>query len=421
MKFPRYSAYKDSGVPWLGEVPAHWGVRSLKRLVALQSGDAITSDQIEPSGSFPVFGGNGVRGYTSEPTHTGEHVLIGRQGALCGNINYASGSFWASEHAIVVTPRENTATLWLGELLRAMNFNQYSQAAAQPGLSVDMLSALKVPVPPHFEQESIAAFLSCETAKLDSLVAEQKTLLKLVAEKRAATIAHVVTRGLNPHATMKESGVDWLGEVPAHWEVRTSRRLLQEVDELSTTGEEELLSVSHLTGVTKRSEKSVNMFEAEDKTGYKIVRPGQLVINTMWAWMGAMGIAVDDGIVSPAYNVYKCRDGGIIPEYVGQLVKSDALVKEITRFSKGVWSSRLRLYPEELFQIALPVPPEAEQKAIVAHLRTMTSRHASLAREAESSITLLRERRAALISAAVTGRVDVLEVASASRDARAAA
>ena len=121
---------KDSGIEWVGAIPKHWEVKKLKLLAGFRSGDGITALSIFGEGHYPVYGGNGLRGYTSSFTHSGDFVLIGRQGALCGNINYASGQFWASEHAVVVTPKPNIRVRWFGELLRCMNLGQYSQSAA---------------------------------------------------------------------------------------------------------------------------------------------------------------------------------------------------------------------------------------------------------------------------------------------------
>ena len=132
-------AMKDSGVEWLGEIPAHWEVQALKTLSAMRSGDSITSDSIESTGPYPVFGGNGLRGYTGDFTHEGDHVLIGRQGAHCGNVHLARGRFWASEHAVVVTLKSPNLVEWCGALLEAMDLNRLSVAAAQPGLAVERL------------------------------------------------------------------------------------------------------------------------------------------------------------------------------------------------------------------------------------------------------------------------------------------
>lgn len=397
---------KPSGLDWAPEVPAHWIVKKLGFVAALQSGEAITAEDIKDAGPYPVYGGNGLRGYTDRRTHRGHYVLIGRQGALCGNINYGNGEFWASEHALVATPREPLNVVWLGELLRAMNLNQYSLSAAQPGLAVDSISALRIPVPPLAEQRAIAAYLDRETTRLDGLMAEKERWLELLAEKRRALITHAVTRGLNPSAPLRDSGLPWLGQIPKYWRTERAKWLFKERDERTENDEGEMLTVSHITGVTPRSEKDVNMFEAETTEGYKLCRRGDLAINTLWAWMGAMGVSPCDGIVSPAYNVYvPCAD--LLGGYVDALVRTPQFVQEITRYSKGVWSSRLRLYPEGLFQAWLPVPPLDEQRAIVAHITTETTKLDGLRAATERTLALLKERRAALIAAAVTGKIDV--------------
>ncbi|RYZ77222.1 MAG: restriction endonuclease subunit S, partial [Proteobacteria bacterium] len=224
MKFKQYERYKPSGIEWLEDVPQDWKILALKYVVSMQSGEQITAEQIDSSGEYPVFGGNGHRGYTSTYTHEGFHALIGRQGALCGNVNYANGKFWASEHAIVVSPLIECSTVWLGELLRSMNLGQYSITAAQPGLSVDAISKLRIPLPPPSTQSAIASFLDCETAKIGTLIAKQEKLIELLKEKRQAVISHAVTKGLDPIVPMKPSGVEWLGDVPQHWKVSALKR-----------------------------------------------------------------------------------------------------------------------------------------------------------------------------------------------------
>ncbi|KAA0221564.1 restriction endonuclease subunit S [candidate division KSB1 bacterium] len=184
---------KPSGIEWLGEVPEHWVVKKIRHLALLKSGENITSEELEDDGEFPVFGGNGIRGYSSRFSHEGHYVLIGRQGALCGNINYAKGKFWASEHAVVVSPLTEFATAWLGELLRAMNLNQYSISAAQPGLSVEMINRLNIPVPPLSEQRAIADYLDRETAKIEQMTAKVEEAIARLQEYRAALITAAVT------------------------------------------------------------------------------------------------------------------------------------------------------------------------------------------------------------------------------------
>ena len=172
---------------------------------------------------------------------------------------------------------------------------------------------------------------------------------------------------LKPHVAYKDSGQDWLGSMPAHWSLLRAKRIFREVDERSKTGKEELLSVSHLTGVTPRRLKTVTMFMAESNVGHKVCHPGDLVINTLWAWMAALGVTRHTGLVSPAYGVYRPIDGGgILPAYADHLLRTPMYAAEYQRRSTGVNSSRLRLYPEQFLGVAMLVPPLDEQASIVS-------------------------------------------------------
>lgn len=275
-----------------------------------------------------------------------------------------------------------------------------------PRADWDFIGNMRIPVPERPTQRAIADYLDRQTARIDALVAAKERVLGLLAEKRRALITRAVTRGLDPHAPLRDSGIPWLGAIPAHWEIERARWLFRERDVRSETGAEELLTVSHLTGVTPRSEKDVNMFEAETTEGYKLCGTGDLVINTLWAWMGAMGVASMNGIVSPAYNVYQ-PGPRLLPAYIDALVRLPVFAQEVTRYSKGVWSSRLRLYPEGFFEVYLPAPPLDEQRAVVEHLGHEIAKLDSVRVASERTIALLMERRSALIAAAVTGQIDV--------------
>ena len=184
---------KDSGVEWVGDVPEHWDIKKIGYISMLKSGEGITSEKINEVGRFPVFGGNGLRGYCENFTHNGNYILIGRQGALCGNINYGAGKFWASEHAIVVYIKKNISYLWLGETLKVMNLNQYSVSAAQPGLAVSNITCLKLPYPPESEQKKIAEYVLKKNDKLNVLVNKSKISIRLLKERRTALISAAVT------------------------------------------------------------------------------------------------------------------------------------------------------------------------------------------------------------------------------------
>ncbi|MCF7961588.1 MAG: restriction endonuclease subunit S [Pirellula sp.] len=213
--------------------------------------------------------------------------------------------------------------------------------------------------------------------------------------------------GLKPYAEYKDSRLNWLGKLPATWELRRAKFLFREVDERSKTGKEELLSVSHKTGVTPRSQKNITMFMAESNVGHKICRPQDLVINTLWAWMAAMGVSNQTGIVSPAYGVYRPIDTGVLlPRFSDQLLRTPFYADEYKRRSTGVNSSRLRLYPESFLGIPVVLPPLEEQASIVRFLDHANRKIDGFIRAKRKLIGLLNEQKQAIIHRAVTRGLD---------------
>jgi len=188
---------KDSGIEWLGEIPKHWKLVKLKYISNLKSGDFLPAENIKEEGGFKVFGGNGERGYFDNYNHKGDLVLIGRQGALCGNINFAYGKFWATEHAIVCNPIALFDYYWLGKQLELMNLNQYSLAAAQPGLSVDVIKNLFIVLPPISEQRSISNYLIELDKNNDLAIKRIRDSIDLLKEKRTAIMSAAVNGELN--------------------------------------------------------------------------------------------------------------------------------------------------------------------------------------------------------------------------------
>ena len=216
-----------------------------------------------------------------------------------------------------------------------------------------------------------------------------------------------ITEGLRRYPEYKPSSIGFLGDIPEHWEEKRAKYFYREVDERSTTGKETLLSVSHITGVTPRSQKNVTMFMAESTVGYKICRPGDLAINTMWAWMGAMGASRDLGLISPAYGVYRpWRRDELLPGFVDRLLRIPGYVAEYTCRSTGIQSSRLRLYPEEFLRIPVPCPPPDEQAAIVRFLDRVDRRIRRYVRAKKKLIILLEEQKQVIIHRAVTRGID---------------
>lgn len=185
----------QSRVAWMMErpSPAHWRKVKMRYLVHMKAGTQITSEQISDIGPYPVFGGNGMRGFTTSITHKGTYVLVGRQGALCGNVHLVRGEFWASEHAIVVEALPGIDATWLAYLLELMDLGQYSVSAAQPGIGVELISSIPLYLPPQEEQRSLASAVSKKREQIDKLIGKARRFVELLKERRAALITAAVT------------------------------------------------------------------------------------------------------------------------------------------------------------------------------------------------------------------------------------
>ena len=212
---------------------------------------------------------------------------------------------------------------------------------------------------------------------------------------------------LKPYPEYKDSGLPWLGRIPAHWREKRAKYYFREVDERSHTGQEELLSVSHTTGVTPRSHKNITMFMAESYVGHKLCQRGDLVVNTMWAWAGALGIAKQAGIVSPSYAVYRAIGSpAFVPEFLDELVRTGLYVTEYVIHSIGIRKSRLRLYPDKLLTIPLVCSPVEEQREIINFLRVYDRCIARLIRAKRRMILTLGQQKQAIVHRAVTRGLD---------------
>lgn len=396
---------RDSGVEWMGKVPENWNIVALKFLCSMQSGKTLSSEQISEEGKYPVYGGNGLRGYYSEANTFGDYLLVGRQGALCGNVHHVQGEFWATEHAVVTKCSALSDVRYMYYLLLGMNLNQYaSNTAAQPGLAVSQIINVKTCLAPIQEQKLIAVVLDEKCSQVDALIANVQAQIEKLKAYKQSLITEVVTKGLDPTVPMKDSGLEWIGEIPAHWEIKRGKVLFEESDARSADGSEELLTVSQYTGITPRSQKNVNMFEALTLEGYKLCDVGDIAANTMWLWAGAIGVSAYSGVISPSYNVYRQKAENFIPSYLDCLLRAPMLVQEYASRSTGIRASRLRLYPKDFLDIMFSVPPVDEQQDIMSVLSEKFAAVDKLISIKKSKIEKLEQYKKSLIYEYVTGK-----------------
>ena len=443
-----YPSYRHSGVEWLGDIPEHWEVKRLERVASYRTSsvDKKTHDgeqAVKLCNYTDVYYRDRIRASDADFMEaTASPHEIARFGLSVGDVLITKDSedwtdiavpalveesaddFVCGYHLGIIRPGALADATFIFRAMQSEAVNRQLQVASSGvtryGLPSGAVSKVSISLPPLDEQRSIAAFLDAETAKIDTLVAKNRLLLDRLAEYRRALITRTVTKGLPPEAArvagfdtappLKPSGVEWLGDIPEHWEVVTNRRMFCERDDRSDDGSGELLTVSHITGVTRRSEKpDVGMFMAESLEDYKRCYPGDLIINTMWAWMGAAGTAKEPGLVSPSYNVYTPDNRRLIPRFIDLAYRSSRYVLGMTSESRGIWSSRLRLYPQHFLSLVTAVPPLQEQEAIIAHVDAIETRSERLVAAIRMAIERLQEYRTALITAAVTGKIDVRE------------
>lgn len=394
-----------------------WKKVKLKYLADLRSGETITSDSIEPVGKYPVYGGGALRGYTSSYTHNGHYVLIGRQGAHCGNVKTVKGKLWASEHAIVVTPITTTDIEWLGYLLENMNLNQYSMSAAQPGLAVSMIKNLEVLCPPKEVQKKITNYLSSKISLIEDLVLKKERLILLFEEKRQAIITEAVTNGLNPNVKMKDSGVEWIGEIPEHWYMKKVGYLGRLQNGISKSSEEFGFGTPFISygdvykNMVLPSEASglVNS-STEDQQLYSVEK-GDIFFTRTSETIEEIGFAstcletIPNATFAGFLIRFRPNTLKITPNYAKYYFRSDLrrhyFVKEmnlVTRASLG--QGLLRNFPVVL-------PNINEQESIASYLDKQTKAIDSSVSLIKEQIQKLKEYRQSLIYEAITGKIDV--------------
>ena len=261
--------------------------------------------------------------------------------------------------------------------------------------------------PPKDEQHSIVSFLDAKCGKIDEWVNKKQKEVEHLQELKQRVIADAVTRGLNPHVKMKATNIPWLKEIPEHWEVKPIRAILRENTDKTETGDEELLSLSQYTGISRKKDAAkIGMFEAESTVGYKKVHPGQFVMNIMLAWNGSYAVSEFEGIISPAYCVFDfiSKDEKMYYNYLWRLSMYQGAFKTESR---GIIDSRLRLYPNKFLPFPTICPPIEEQKQIVSYLDAKCSKIDKLIANIAKEIERIKEYKQRLISDVVTGQIKV--------------
>ena len=391
---------KDSGVISIGLIPVNWSVRKFKTLAKLCNGREVNVDE----GCVPVYGSGGIFKWTNIPLHSGESLLMGRKGTI-DNPMLVKGEFWTVDTMFYTSEFYDIKGKFLYYCCKGtINYGYYKSGSVLPSMTQMEINNVFLPYTTSLEQDKIVNVLDKKCAQIDALIANQQTQIEKLKAYKQSLITEVVTKGLGPDVPMKDSGVEWIGMIPEHWENKRGKALFQEIETRSNDGSEELLTVSQYTGITPRSQKNVTMFEALSLEGYKVCEIGDIAANTMWLWAGAIGVSEYRGVISPSYNVYRQRHNNFIPKYLDLLLRAPMLVQEYASLSTGIRTSRLRLYPNDFFNIHFPVPPITEQQAIIEALDNKFSSVDTLITLKQAKIEKLEQYKKSLIYEYVTGK-----------------
>ena len=448
MSFARYPAYKDSGVEWLGEVPAHWEVRRLRHAVQLNPSKSevrhlpgktevsfLPMEAIGDDGSLDRERSRPISEVESGYTYFRDgDVTIAKitpcfengKGAVMRDL--LGGIGFGTTELIVARPDDAVVSSeYLDRIFNSHPFRRLGEAAmygagGQKRVPDDFVRDFAIALPPREEQADIETFLDRETAKIDALVAEQERLIALLKEKRQAVISHAVTKGLDPSVPMKDSGVEWLGEVPAHWEVVRIKHVVASIEQgwspqcesypVESADQWGVLKVGCVNGGVFNPDENKVLPDDLTPVPALAIRAGDVLVsraNTRELVGSAATALMDYPNLLLCDKLYRLRLNHKMnaPQYLAYFLGCLPVREQIELAATGASSSMLNIGQATILELRLPHPDVEEQLAITAHLDAVTARMRDTATEAEAIIAALQERRSALISAAVTGQIDV--------------
>lgn len=418
-----YKEYKNSGISWIGKIPVHWELKrnksfmsmtgckvgenaDLYTLLSLTINGVIVRDIESGKGKFPKDFGDYQVVKKNElifclfdidetPRTVGlvntEGMITGAYTALKVNKEYALPKYIYYYYLCV-------------DNIKALR-PYYS--GLRKTIRADKFLQLYLPLPPVKEQLAIVSYIDEKTAKIDEYIDKKNKEIEALKEWKKALIAHIVTKGLNTNAKMKDSGVSWIGEIPEHWKVKTLRHYLKMVS-VKGFPDETLLSVVREQGVIVRnteSQEENHNFIPDDLSGYKLVKKGQFAINKMKSWQGSYGVSQYQGIVSPAY--YVCDLNFDNKRFFNEAIRSQVYIPFFTQYSKGIRVGQWDLSPIGLKSIPFIEPPIEEQQEIVEYIDAATTKADKMIVELTNHVESMKEYKQRLIADVVTGKINV--------------
>ena len=406
----RYEEYKDSGVAWIGEIPSHWEVASFKRRISINNGRDYKEFQDDEI--YPVMGSGGCFAYCSRYMYDGEALLLGRKGTIDKPL-YINGKFWTVDTMFYAIPNKDLDCKFAYYLAITFPFNLYSTSTALPSMTQTDLGNNPVAFPPLVEQQAIVSYLDKKCGKINNAIDVQKKKIDLLNELKQTIITNAVTKGLNPNAPMKDSGVEWIGEVPTHWEVMKTSLAFLGIGSGTTpstskkeyyTEEDGLywLQTGDLNDgeITDTSKKITSL--AADECNLKFYPTDSVVIAMYGATIGKVGLLK----ISTSTNQACCvlpKSKRCIPAFAFYLfigAKKQLLID-------AMGGGQPNISQDIIKKLKVSIPPISEQRIIVDHIAGEVSKIDAQISKANRRIELLNELKESIITEAVTGKIKV--------------
>ena len=417
-KYLVYSEYRDSGVEWLGDIPSEWKLTRLKFMAKIKNGQDYKS--IEAEHGFPVMGSGGQFTYASKSMYDQESVLLGRKGTIDKPL-YINEPFWTVDTMYYTEINKEVNAKYLYYLALTIQFKRYATNTALPSMTQENLAGYTFAIPnSKYDRVKIANFLDHETAKIDTLIEKQQQLIKLLKEKRQAVISHAVTKGLDPDVPMRDSGVEWLGDVPEHWEVAKLKYRTSVLEQGWSPQCDTRPAEKDEYGVLKVGCVNYSAFNyTENKALPKemkpqlkyIIKKDDLLIsraNTKELVGSAAVVDQDYKNLILCDKLYRLRfECNVLPQLVAYYFSLPVVRQQIELEATGASHSMQNIGQSTIRELPVVFPPQNEAHTLVDEIGKRIATFNSVLVKTNEQIILLRERRTALISAAVTGKIDV--------------
>ena len=424
-ELPKHEVYKDSGVSWVGAIPAHWEsfplcAKSKLKSISNKENEELLSVYLDRG--VIKFDDEDAKRTNATSSDLSKYQLVEPGDFVLNNQQAWRGSVGVSEHRGIVSPAylilslsEDISPRFGNYLFRdgsmVANYLVSSKGVGtiQRNLYWPQLKRALVFLPSIEEQDLIANFLDNKTTQIDEAIAIKEQQIALLKERKQIIIQKSVTQGLDPNAPMKDSGVDWIGKIPAHWGVKRLKYVLEERNERSKTGEEPLFMVSQVHGLVVRADYHDKAEVAASNVDNKVVYENDLVFNKLKAHLGVFFKSSIEfkGLVSPDYAVYKCKAHIVDAKYLELLFRHPSYIEQFIIRATGIVEGLIRLYTGDLFDISVPIAPAEEQLAILAYAEEQSKAYERAIEIQKSQIEKLKEYKTTLINSAVTGKIKV--------------